>query len=181
MTTNPNRSRSLHHVAYTTRDPEATYDFYTNTLGMALLRTENHLNGDGWFRHFFFDIGGGESIAFFAVNDVGEDPDYKTEISTGLGLPVWANHIAFRVDTADEQDEMEQRLTDAGHPVQRIDHGWCESIYSGDPNGIMIEFCLTTDAELFGDQSPEEAVRLLRLGPEDFVEADRKDGAVDVS
>ena len=36
-------SKSLHHVAFATRDPEATYQFYTEKLGMPLVHTENHL------------------------------------------------------------------------------------------------------------------------------------------
>ena len=31
---------------YATRDPEATYEFYSKKLGMPLLRTENHRQGD---------------------------------------------------------------------------------------------------------------------------------------
>ena len=165
------QSKSLHHVAYTTRDIEATHDFYANKLGMTLLRTENHLQGDGWMRHFFFGIGEGEAIAFFAFENVGEEPDYKTEISTGLGLPTWANHVAFRLDTIDELTAMTERLHE--HDVEfvmQINHGWCTSIYTLDPNGIMVEFCVTTDAAEFDSQTPEEALRLLRVPVEDFVD-----------
>ena len=173
------RSRSIHHVAYTTRDAEATYDFYAKTLGMTLLRTENHRSGDGWFRHFFFDIGGGEAIAFFVLEDVGEDSDYKTDVSTGLGLPAWANHIAFRLDTLDELDAMAARMHE--HDVEyvmQIDHGWCTSIYTLDPNDIMIEFCVTTDSDEFSAQTPEEALRLMRLPVSEFAEETRKDESI---
>ena len=71
-------SKSVHHVAYTTRDVEATYDFYANKLGMRLLHTENRRQGDGYFRHFFFGMGAGEAIAFFQLQVFGEDPDFKT-------------------------------------------------------------------------------------------------------
>jgi catechol 2,3-dioxygenase-like lactoylglutathione lyase family enzyme len=165
------QSRSLHHVAYTTRDPEATYDFYSNKLGMPLLRTENHLNGDGWMRHFFFGIGEGEAIAFFALGDVGEEAEFKTDVSTGLGLPTWANHVAFRLDTIEELDAMTARMHE--HDIEfvmQIDHGWCTSIYTLDPNGIMVEFCVTTDAKEFSSQTPEEALRLLRQPVEEFVD-----------
>jgi len=27
-----------------------------------------------------------------------------------------------------------------------IDHNWCHSVYATDPNGTMVEFCLTTDS-----------------------------------
>ncbi|MDP6374811.1 MAG: VOC family protein [Pseudomonadales bacterium] len=172
------QSKSVHHIAYATRDAEATYEFYTKKLGIPLLRTENHLHGDGYFRHFFFGIGSGEAIAFFEVEGVGEEPDFKTEISTGLGLPVWVNHIAFRLDTLEELDAMTERVRDAGiEDIQRIDHGWCTSIYMMDPNGIMTEFCVTTDADAFA-QTEEEALRLMRLPANQITEETRKDGSL---
>jgi len=169
-------SKSLHHVAYTTRDVEATYEFYTKKLGMRLLRTENHRQGDGYFRHIFFGLGAGEAIAFFQVEGIGEEPDFKTEISTGLGLPPWANHIAFRLDTLEELETMTKQMHERGiEGIMRIDHGWCTSIYTLDPNGIMVEFCVTTDAAGFADQTEEEALRLLRLSPSEFAEEERKE------
>jgi len=169
------QSKSLHHVAFTTRDIEATYEFYTKKLGMRLLHAENHRQGDGYFRHFFFAMGSGEAIGFFYLENVGEKPDYKTEISMGLGLPAWANHIAFRLDTLDELEEMTTQLQGRGiEHLMRIDHGWCESIYTLDPNGIMVEFCVTTDAEEF-EQTEEEALRLLRLPAEEIAEETRKE------
>lgn len=171
-------SKSLHHVAYTTRDVEATYEFYAKKLGMKLLRTENHRQGDGHFRHFFFGMGSGEAIAFFYVEDIGEAPDYKTDISTGLGLPPWANHIAFRLDTIEELEAMTKRMHERGIEfIMQIDHGWCTSIYTLDPNGIMVEFCVTTDAEGF-EQTEEEALRLLRQPASEFAEEDRKEESV---
>ena len=175
----PSMSKSVHHVAYTTRDAEATFDFYSRKLGMRLLRTENHRQGDGFFRHFFFEGGAGEAIAFFQVEGVGEDPDYRTEISTGLGLPAWANHIAFRLDTLEELEAMTKQMHERGiDQVMQIDHGWCTSIYTLDPNGILVEFCVTTDADQFSDQSEEEALRLLRLPSSEFAEEERKEEAV---
>lgn len=169
------RSKSLHHVAYATRDPEATYAFYTGKLGMPLVHAENHLQGDGFFRHFFFDMGNGDYLAFFAIEGVGESDDYRTDISTGAGLPVWVNHIAFRLDTEQELDDMIARLRERGvEHMQELDHGWCRSVYIVDPNGIMVEFCVTTDAEAFA-QTEEEALRLLRLSPERISEESRKE------
>lgn len=173
-------SKSVHHVAYTTRDVEATYDFYTNKLGMPLLRTENHLQGDGFFRHFFFGMGNGEAIAFFYLEDVGEEADYKTDISTGLGLPPWANHIAFKLDTLEELETMTGLMHDRGiDGIMRVDHGWCTSIYTLDPNGIMVEFCVTTNGKEFV-QTEEEALRLLRQPKEEIAEVERKEDTAGV-
>ncbi len=171
----PLGGRGLHHVAFTTRDPEATYEFYSGKLGMPLLHTENHLQGEGYFRHFFFGLGNEEAIAFFELHDVGEEAEFRTEISTGLGLPPWANHIAFRLDELGELEAMTQRMRDAGiEQIMRIDHGWCTSIYTLDPNGILVEFCVTTDQEEFA-QTEEEALRLLRMRPDEMRETSRKE------
>jgi catechol 2,3-dioxygenase-like lactoylglutathione lyase family enzyme len=172
------RSKSLHHVAYATRDPEATYEFYSKKLGMRLLRTENHLQGEGHFRHFFFDMGHGECLAFFSVSNVGEEADFRTPISTGNGLPIWVNHLAFALDDLEELEVMKKRLQSHGvEHMHEIDHGWCHSLYTVDPNGIMVEFCVTTDAEGFL-QTEEEALRLLRLPAEQIGEKTRKETAV---
>jgi len=168
-------SRSLHHVAYATRDPEATWAFYSGKLGMPLVHAENHLQGDGFFRHFFFDMGNGDCLAFFAVEGVGERDDYRTDVSGAAGLPVWVNHIAFRLDDLDELEAMKSRLAERGvEPLHEMDHGWCQSVYTVDPNGIMVEFCVTTDEAAFA-QSEEEALRLLRLSPDRFAQESRKE------
>jgi catechol 2,3-dioxygenase-like lactoylglutathione lyase family enzyme len=167
----------LHHVAFATRDVEATYDFYARRLGMRLLHTENHKVGRGWMRHFFFDMGGGECMAFFEFENVGEKDGYRTDVSTGAGLPVWVNHVAFNVDGLDALAAMKRRCEE--HDVELLmetDHGWCQSIYMVDPNGIMVEFTTTTRPEAFS-QSEEEALRLLRLSPDQFTEGDRKDAS----
>jgi len=172
------RSKHVHHVAFATRDPEATYDFYKGKLGMPLLHTENHRQGDGYFRHFFFDMGQGECLAFFVVNGVGEEPEYRTQISVGNGLPVWVNHLAFALDTLDELGLMKKRLENRGvEGMLEVDHGWGTSLYLMDPNGIMVEFCVTTDALAFS-QTEEEALRLLRLPSEEIAEETRKETSV---
>ncbi|MBM4335203.1 MAG: VOC family protein [Deltaproteobacteria bacterium] len=169
------RSKHLHHVAYATRDSEATYDFYANKLGMKLLRTENHRQGEGYFRHFFFDMGAGECLAFFEISNVGEEPGYRTAIAVGNGLPVWVNHLAFALDSLEELELMKKRLRNRGvEQMTVLDHGWSTSLYLVDPNGIMVEFCVTTDAGHFL-QTEAEALRLMRLPPDQIAEETRKE------
>ncbi|MDE0884433.1 MAG: VOC family protein [Myxococcota bacterium] len=174
----PIRSKGLHHAAYATRDPEATYTFYSEKLGLPLVHTENHAQGDGYFRHFFFDLGNGEHLAFFQIEDVGEKEDYSTAISVGAGLPVWVNHLAFRLDSEPELEAMVAQLHARGiDQMQEVDHGWCRSVYLLDPNGIMVEFCVTTDPEAFA-QTEEEALALLRMPPGEIPEDSAKETSV---
>ncbi|MEZ5225126.1 MAG: VOC family protein [Acidimicrobiales bacterium] len=152
----------FHHVAYATRDVEATTDFYERLMGFPLVYTEVQGAGDTWLRHVFYDTGGGECIAFFQFNAVGEQADYTTDLSQGVGLPVWINHAAFAA-TAEQQEAVRERMTAEGiEPVMEKDHGWCHSLYYLDPNGIMVELCRDTPGF---EADPAEAARLLTVDP----------------
>ena len=151
------RPTRYHHVAFGTKDIDKTHDFYANRLGLPLSHCENHLSGEGWFKHFFFDVGNGEQLGFFAFQDVGEKAEYRTDISTGLGLPAWVNHVAFNLESMDEIAAMKRRAEANGVKLfMEADHGWCHSIYFIDPNGIMVEFTTDTDAAAF-QQTAERA------------------------
>ncbi len=157
----------LHHVAYATRDVDATTHFYEDLMGFPLVHTEVQAFGDSWLRHVFYDIGpneqgDAESIAFFQFHEVGEQPDWTTDVSNGVGLPFWVNHCAFRA-TAEQQEAVRGRMAAAGiEPAMEQDHGWCHSLYYLDPNGIMVELCRDTPGF---EPNPAEAHRLLSVDP----------------
>ena len=51
----------------------------------------------GWAKHFFYDTGNGEMIAFWEIHD-GDNakrPGIKTAISDDMGLAHHYNHFAF--------------------------------------------------------------------------------------
>lgn len=135
---------SMHHVAFACRDIDETHHFYGDLLGLRLVHTEVTRWDQGYFRHAFYDLGDGSSLAFFDLHDAGEPTPLRTAISEDLGLPLWVNHLALRVDT-ERQTELVDRLAAAGHePLLAVDHGWCYSTYYQDPNGIMVELCRDT-------------------------------------
>ncbi len=151
----------FHHVAYACRDLAATTEFY-ETLGFPLVHTEVSGAPENFLRHVFFDTGDGSCLAFFDVHGVGEKTDWKSDISTGNGLPVWVNHVAFR-STVEHQQEVRARMDAAGHaPLMELDHDWCQSLYYVDPNGIMIEFCRDTPGFV---PDADAAHRLLSVVP----------------
>jgi glyoxylase I family protein len=174
------RPTRYHHVAFGTKDIEATLEFYEGRLGLPLVHCENHSAGEGWFKHFFFDVGNGELLGFFAFENVGEKPDHRTDISTGLGLPKWVNHVAFNVDSLEAVREIRERAERNGlKTYMETDHEWCYSVYFIDPNGIMVEFSTTTRPhEVLQDR--DEALRRLRQRPEEFPGTARKDVATTV-
>jgi len=57
----------INHLALVCSDMERTVDFYTNVLGMPLIKTIELPAGMG--QHFFFDCGGGDALAFFWFPD----------------------------------------------------------------------------------------------------------------
>lgn len=135
---------SFHHVAIATRDLDATHRFYTEVMGFELVKVVagETLEG-GWARHAFYDTHRGGLMAFWDIHDE-TLPDFDPSISKGLGLPAWTNHIAFDAPTLEDLGEMRRRWQDHGEKVVEIDHGWCTSIYTNDPNGTLVEWCVTT-------------------------------------
>ena len=121
----------FHHVAITTKDLDTTHRFYTEAMGFDLVKVEAQPTAAGWARHLFYDTGNGELLAVWDIND-DMLQDYKTDISTGLGLPPWANHIAFHSPDLDDLDARLKRWLDNGLDAVRIDHDWCVSIYADD-------------------------------------------------
>ena len=152
---------SFHHLAIATRDMQATHKFYSEAMGFELVRVEKANTGpdDNWAKHFFYDTGNGEMMAFWEIHSDAIDPEFPTSISAGLGLPKWTNHIAFGADSEADLDAARTRLNNCGYDVVEIDHHWCKSIYVDDPNDIMVEFCVTTKS--FDDADKQRALEAL--------------------
>lgn len=148
----------INHIALVCKDMKKTVDFYSGVLGMPLTKTIDLPNGMG--QHFFFDIGNGDSLAFFWFPDSPEAQPGVTHPKhlVGQGSITTAhasmNHIAFNIDEA-RIDEYRQRLEEAGvnvTPVVNHDESerqaspeltpstFVRSIYFMDPDGIQLEF-----------------------------------------
>ncbi len=152
------RPAGFHHVVYACKDVDATHHFYEDLMGFRLIHTEIKQIGKGFFRHFFYDVGAGSCLAFFDVHGVGEQDGWSTAVSTGCGLPVWVNHVAFQADL-ERQEEVRKRMEDAGIALHmEVDHDIFYSLYWIDPNGIMVEFCRDTRGI---EADPERARSLL--------------------
>jgi catechol 2,3-dioxygenase-like lactoylglutathione lyase family enzyme len=135
----------FHHVAFAARDMAATHRFYTEAMGFELVKAvvAPTDKAPGWAKHLFYDTGGNGLIAFWELHDdrmVGND----TAISTGLGFEPWVNHLAFAADDVADLEARRDRWLANGHDALQIDHGFCVSTYTMDPNGILVEFCVDT-------------------------------------
>jgi catechol 2,3-dioxygenase-like lactoylglutathione lyase family enzyme len=152
----------FHHLAIATRDLDETHRFYTEGMGFRLVKANvaPTPEGGGWARHLFYDAGDDQMIAIWDLHDDEHiPPDFSPAISTGLGLPSWVNHIAFNATDLDDIARRRTRWLDYGTDVVEIDHGWCTSIYTNDPNGIAVEFCTTTTT--FTERDHNEAMAIL--------------------
>ncbi|MEU5880774.1 VOC family protein [Spirillospora sp. NPDC047279] len=148
----------VNHLALVCSDMKRTVEFYTGVLGMRLVKTID-LPGDAG-QHFFFDMGGGNLLAFFWFRDA---PDAVPGVSTAATVPGIGefttavgsmNHLAI---TVPEERFLEYRATLKGKGVRVgpiIDHDESElgfsttlhdgvyvrSFYFQDPDGILLEF-----------------------------------------
>lgn len=148
----------INHVALVCSDMARTVDFYSNTLGMPLIKSLDLPGGMG--QHFFFDAGNGDCVAFFWFKDA---PDGVPGISSPPAIPGIGditsavssmNHLAFHVP-AEKFDGYRKRLKEKGvrvGPVLNHDESemqasatlhpgvYVRSFYFNDPDGITLEF-----------------------------------------
>jgi catechol 2,3-dioxygenase-like lactoylglutathione lyase family enzyme len=152
----------VHHLAFATRDAETNHRFYTEAMGFDLLKVEVGKTEGGWAKHLFYGTGPtrDQLIAFWELHDPTLPEDWSPAISKGQGLPLWVNHLAFSADDLDDLARRRDRWLAHGHDVMEIDHDWCVSIYTEDPNGILVEFC--TLVRDLTDEDRKEALELLR-------------------
>jgi catechol 2,3-dioxygenase-like lactoylglutathione lyase family enzyme len=165
MTTRENKEfelRGVNHLALVCKDMARTVDFYSNVLGMPLIKTIDLPYGMG--QHFFFDMGRGDSLAFFWFP---EAPEAAPGVASASALPGQGglatahgsmNHVAF--DVAPERiAEYREKLIAKGIEVTEIanhddspdqsspevtETTFVRSIYFFDPDGTLLEFAAWT-------------------------------------
>lgn len=144
----PRLARGIHHLALNTEDMKATIDFVAGVLGMPLIHALKVPPGLGTgpknrgnppfeeIRHYFFDMGGDSTLAYFEIPR-GARPPAERDAIGGM------QHVAFSV-TAAKFAAIQQRLAarkiafDGPIPVMP----GMQSIYFYDPvNGTRLEAC----------------------------------------
>ena len=154
--------RGVNHLALVCKDMAATVRFYRDVLGMPLTKTIDLPGGMG--QHFFFDIGNGDSLAFFWFPGA---PEAAPGVASPQNLPTQGsmmtahgsmNHIALNVP-AEKFDECVAKLKAKGVPVSPVlNHDnspaqvsatvtpdvFVRSVYFFDPDGVCLEFASWT-------------------------------------
>ncbi|UIP07616.1 VOC family protein [Erythrobacter sp. SDW2] len=150
---------AYHHLALAAKDMKATHEFYEGIMGFELVKVEvAPIMSGGWGKHFFYRMDGDDSrfIAFWELHDGPGADEYIFDLNKAAKLPPATNHYSFAVGSEEEFAEWREKWRSAGLKVFEIDHNWCKSIYTQDPNGNAVEFCLTT-----GEFTPADRARAL--------------------
>jgi catechol-2,3-dioxygenase len=98
-------------------------------------------------------------MAFWELHDDRIGNQFPVDINAAIGLPAWVNHIAFDAASIEELYEHRDRWRRHGLTVAEVDHDFCVSIYTSDPNHNMVEFCHTTRP--FTDAERDRAMQVL--------------------
>ncbi len=158
--------QGINHLALVCSDMARTVEFYSGVLGMPLVKTIE-LPGD-MGQHFFFDCGGGDSLAFFWFPDAPvahpgvSAPAARPDLGSLTSAVSSMNHVAFAVPP-DRIDAYRDRLrakgidctevwnhddSESGIAKELHDGVFVRSIYFQDPDGILLEFaCWTRDLD----------------------------------
>jgi catechol 2,3-dioxygenase-like lactoylglutathione lyase family enzyme len=158
------RWRGINHLALVTDDMDATVRFYHGVLGAPLVATI----GTPGFRHYFFELGNQQTLAFFEYKDAAIEPFAKP-----AGIPdpraIQFDHLSMNLPDERSLEALRARLEAHGCEVTEVvDHDVMRSIYFTDPNGIALEASWWVvdvtgrpadyhDAQLFGDKDPVPA------------------------
>ena len=122
----PTTARGVHHLALLCSNVERTIQFYQDLLEFPLTDIFENRDYRG-SNHFFFDIGNGNTIAFFDFPglDLGE---YR-EVLGGL------HHIALSMAPV-HWDRIKAKLETAGIDCHQVGG---KSLYFSDPDGTRLE------------------------------------------
>jgi catechol 2,3-dioxygenase-like lactoylglutathione lyase family enzyme len=154
----------INHLALTCSDMQRTVDFYTNILGMKLVKTLEFTRESGSGQHFFFDVGNGrDAIAFFWFEDAPPPAPGIAQSGRWLkGAPRRSaigamDHVALDVPR-DKIEAYRDKLRAKGIAVTEVvnhsdrpgidqylpaepnEDTFVRSIYFQDPDGITLEF-----------------------------------------
>lgn len=135
MTDTPVQWAGLNHLALITNDMDLTTRFWHGVIGTPLVATI----GNDAFRHYFFDVGSGATVAFFEYRGHAVDQFAKPS-----GVPderaIQFDHVSLNLPDHEALIALRQRLREHDCEVTEVvDHGILKSIYFTDPNGIALE------------------------------------------
>ena len=131
-------ARGVHHIALLCTDVEATIRFYQDVLEFPLIELFENRDYAG-STHFFFDIGHGNSLAFFDFPGLDLGP--YAEVLGGL------HHLAISVEPA-RWEHLKTKLAEHGIATAHISG---TSLYFSGPDGERLELIADPLGEMYGN------------------------------
>jgi glyoxylase I family protein len=157
--------KGFSHIGLSTLDLDKTREFYEGVLGFKPVVADTiNVKEGGHLRHLFFHVGRDQLIAFLEPNGVPDVPaNYDAGINRGLGVPASFYHFAFEAGSpaalAEKRDELRAKGVET---TDIVDHGWAQSIYFKDPNGLSLEYCRLVRNLTEGDATMQERFTIPR-------------------
>jgi glyoxalase family protein len=144
----PSPTPGIHHVTAVASDPGPNYEFYTDTLGLRLVKRSVNQDDTSVYHLFYADDVGspGTSMTFFPYPDarpgqVGTGQVTTTQFSVPAGsIDYWVDRL---VDAGVDADEPFERFGDTVVPLR-------------DPDGLQLE--LVADGEAPAEHPPDGPV-----------------------
>jgi catechol 2,3-dioxygenase-like lactoylglutathione lyase family enzyme len=130
-------ARGVHHVALLCMDVERTIEFYQGLLEFPLVDLFENRDYHG-SNHFFFDIGHGNTVAFFDLPGLDLGP--YAEVLGGL------HHLAISVEP-ERWEHLRSKLEAAGVATEHVSGS---SLYFRDPDGTRLEIIKDPLGNLYG-------------------------------
>jgi catechol 2,3-dioxygenase-like lactoylglutathione lyase family enzyme len=130
-------ARGVHHVALICSDVETTVKFYDGVLGFPLIEMFENRDYRG-STHFFFDLGEGNTIAFFDLPGLPLGP--YAEVLGGH------HHLAISIER-DRWQQIRDRFDADGIEYAHVDES---SLYFLGPDGERLELISDPLLEMYG-------------------------------
>jgi glyoxalase family protein len=153
--------RGIHHITGITDDIERAHDFYTEALGLRVVK-KTFNQDDATARHWFWGRYDGEDVGPHSALTLFDWPGSNYVARPGAGQ---THHIAFRAADEEEQLAWREHLEGMGLEVTPVmDRTYFRSIYFRAPDGLLLE--IATDPPGFAvDEDPTTLGEELRLPP----------------
>jgi glyoxalase family protein len=162
--------QGLHHITLVCADAQRTIDFYTQILGLRLVKQTVNFDDPGSYHLYFGDATGrpGTAVTFFEWPGAARG-------APGIG---GTHHFALAVADRDGLLKWKRRLTDHGIAIEGpLDRHYFESIYFNDPDGTILEIA-TLGPGWTVDEAPDAIGEAFRAPPEEMVVRNRDEARI---
>lgn len=144
------RLRGIHHVTGMTDDLDAAHDFYTNALGLKLVKMSLNQD-DPHTKHYFWANYDGQQVRYGSDFTLFGWRATAPRAREGVGQ---MHHVAWRAKDESELSAWRDHLAGLGYKVSEVrDRTYFKSIYLKTHDGLLVE--IATDPPGFGIDEQE--------------------------